>query len=271
MSESAHIRNLLKQTKPAKPEQITSEHSYKSLPRFGLRGAASQVIDNLCELIFDVYSEYDKPDVLIKYSMYADSDESVFYSNVQNIEDCAPSFQGDFFESFPDLFISIYVSNTHVFGDPVPSPDAVYAHDSDNEYDMGEIEMRIYLPPTLAASLQYLKDHRLEICGVLAHEMQHVVQKHCYGEPLGSAMTQNVLVHAVDKNEIDSRVEEIIAGMDEEYDEQDSVHFREKLEAYLDKYLARNLTEEINPPADLRETMAKRHLEVYFEKMDGIL
>ena len=270
-SESAHIRNLLSQSHNLKNDQVLEESQYRSLPRFGLRGASSQIIESLYSLIFDTFSEYNNNDILIKYCMYADSDEASFYSSAGNIDDCTPVLQGDFFESFPDLFITIYVSNNHIYGNPPPAPDAIYAHDSDNEYDMGEIVMKVCLPPTLDASLAYLQDHRLEIAGTLAHEMQHVVQKHCYGEPLGDANTQDVLSHALDKNEIDARVEEIIAGMEDDIAEEQSDYFKSKLEAYVDKYLTRNLTESTSSPPDLKETMIKQHLKVYFEKMEGIL
>lgn len=273
MSESAHIRNLLNQS--SSRQNISSKEpvrqGYGSLPRFGLRGASAQVIDNLYSLIFDMFDGYDKNDVLAKYSMYADSDESVFYSSAGNLEDCVPSMQGDFFESFPDLFMTIYISNDHIYGNPPPSPDAIYAHDSENEYDMGEIEMRVYLPPSLDDAMLYLKENRLEICGILAHEMQHVVQKHCYGEPLGNTDTHEVMVHAVDKNEIDARVEEIIASMHESYLEEDKEQFYNILQQHVDKYLIRNLPNDATSRENLKEVMIKNHLDVYLEKMDGIL
>jgi hypothetical protein len=270
MSETAHIRNLLKKSVNSKPSNVSND-SINNLPRFGLRGAAAQIIDSLYELVFDSFEDHQGDKVLAKLSMYADSDESFFYSTAGNIEDCLPSFQGDFFESFPDLFITIYISNDHIYGTPPPATDAVYAHAGENEYDMGEIEVRVYLPPTLNAALGYLKDCRLEVCGTLAHEMQHVVQKHCYGESLGNAETQSVLSHALDKNEIDARVEEIIAAMEEGYFESDKAYFEERLIAYVEKYLQRNVTESTVVPNDIKETMIFKHLEAYDHKMRGIL
>ena len=271
MSESAHIRNLLSQNKGEESYLKDDNNSYSSLPRFGLRGAAAQVVDNLYGLIFEIFDGHANDNMLIKFSMYADSDESVFYSSAGNLENCMPMLQGDFFESFPDLFITIYVSNDHIYGNPPPSPDAIFAHDPDSEYDMGEIDLKVCLPPTLKGSLDYLRTHRLEICGVLAHEMQHVVQKHCYGEALGNTTAQDVLLHALDKNEIDARVEEIIACMEEGYQEEDKDHFYDRLVWYTDRYLSRNLDEDGSYPDDLREVMIKRHLDIYLQKMEGIL
>jgi len=269
MSETAHIRNLLKQSVNTEPVLVSNDAS--PLPRFGLRGAATQIIDSLYELIFETFETYTEDKVLVKLSMYADSDESFFYSTAGNIEDCMPVFQGDFFESFPDLFITIYISNDHIYGNPPPMTDAVYAHAGENEYDMGEIEVRVYLPATLDSALDYLKSCRLEVCGTLAHEMQHVVQKHCYGEALGNAENQSVLSHALDKNEIDARVEEIIAAMEDGYLESNKEYFSKKLSLYIERYLGRNVTEGVVVPDDIKETMIFKHLEAYDHKMRGIL
>ena len=269
MSETAHIRNLLKQSINTATPAVSSSASLH--PRFGLRGAASQIIDRLYELIFESFEGYPGNNLLAKLSMYADSDEASFYSSAGNVEDCMPTFQGDFFESFPDLFIVIYVSNDHVYGNPPPATDAVYAHTGGDEYDMGEIEVRVYLPPTLDAALKHLEACRLEVYGTLAHEMQHVVQKHCYGEALGDANNQTVLLHALDKNEIDARVEEIIASMEEGFCEDNKEYFTSQLTLYIEKYLSRNVTKDTTVPKDIKETMIFKHLEVYDYKMKGIL
>ena len=271
MSESAHIRNLLKKSSSYGNDTISDNREI--LPRFGLRGASFQIIDSLYGIFFDLFSNYEKKLVLVTYSLYADSDECSFYSTAGNIENIDIAPQGDFFESFPDLFITILASNDHSFGYPPPEPDAVYIHDGENPDDVGEIELKIYLPKKVDELKDYLLSSKLLICGVLAHEMQHVVQKHCYRRFLGNTSGESLLTHAFDQNEIDSRVEEILAAFEDGIPEEDEISFKESLELYLNKYLLRNTTEENKDsiPKDIRSIMFEQHMQVYKNKMRGIL
>lgn len=271
MSESAHVRNLLKKGTKNQQPGVSKQHSYATLPRFGLKGAATQIIENLYDIFFDVFEDYTGNKFLVKYSMYADSDETTFYSNLENISDIVSATQGDFFESFPDLFISIYLSNDHIHGDPPPSPDAMYVHDPSNPEDIGEIELRIFLPSQPDDVFEHLRKHKLEICGTLVHEMQHVVQKHCYGEYLGGTVVETVDVHAFDKNEIDARVEEVISIMGEDTLEENKEAFQACLESYIDSYITRNVISSASVPDNIREIMIDSHIKVYCEKMEGIL
>ena len=265
MSESAHIRNLLQKSVSSSPQLETA-----SLPgslRFGVKGASIQVIDSLCELIEDAFSDASEEKVLVKYTFYADAAESIFYSNVETITDDLPQFEGDFFEAFPDLFVSIFVSNDHIYGYPPPSADAVYVHDSDDTNDTGEIVLHVYLPKDASGTMSYMRSNMIEIAGVLSHEMQHVVQKLCYGEKLSSTSGESLLSHAFDKNEIDARVEEVITNMGVNIPENDEKLFLKTLDACLDEYLKRNAKDTDDLPLNMKDKMLSEHLMVYRNKM----
>lgn len=269
MSESAHIRNLLQKSVASKVPKI--KVTAPSPLRFGVKGASIQVIDSLCEMIEDAFSGTTEKKVLAKYTFYADATESIFYSNVVTITDDLPVYAGDFFEAFPDLFISIFVSNDHVFGYPPPSADAVYVHDSDDANDVGEIALHVYLPKESSEAITYMNENMLEIAGVLSHEMQHVVQKLCYGEKLRSTAGESLLKHAFDGNEIDARVEEAITNMGLNVPEDDEKLFLATLDVCLDEYLKRNSKGDDNLPPNMKDKMLSEHLIVYRNKMRDIL
>jgi hypothetical protein len=270
VSESAHIRNLLQKSGTPIPQGNTAVTRPGPI-RFGVKGAAIQIIDSLCEMSEELFSPTSEKKFLVKYTFYADSSESVFHSNVETIEEDLPKFTGDFFESFPDLFISIFASNDHVFGYPPPSPDAVYMHTGDDHGDMGEIILHVYLPKEIPDALEYMRANMLEIAGTLSHEMQHVVQKHCYGEALSPMSGDTLLAHAFDRNEVDARVEEVITNMGVDMPEDDEELFLSTLNVCIDAYLSRNSSELEDMPHGARDKMITEHTVVYKNKMRDVL
>ena len=271
MSETFHIENLLRKDIKRNISEVSEAFYFR--PRYGVKGAAIQVIDSLIELFSETYqAKESRSKIEIKYSLFADSSESDFSANVQTSYEEFPVMQGDFFEAFPDLYMTLFASNDHTKGDPPISPDAVYIHDHKNSDDIGEIEMHIYLPRNHNDIFSYLEDKRLEIAGVLSHEMQHVVQKHIYNEVLSSTAGDDLLSHAFDINEIDARVEEAITAMGDDTPVESKDEFIFSLERCLDDYLSRNVTDkdEVSVPK-MKEKMMAEHLVIYENKLKGVL
>jgi len=226
-------------------------------------------MDAFIEIIVDTIEETPTDELKAQYLFYADEGETMFVINDTPIDYLPPPPVGDFFEAVPDLLITILAS-TSAPGNLSPGKsDAIYAHDSDNEDDIGEIDVYISLPTGAAEIITYLKSSRLELCGILSHEMQHVVQKMVCGHRLNTDVDQDLMKHAFDMYEIDARIEESITLMGDDEDEQDEALFFDALSKCITQYLERNTTPDVI--SEIKERMIQDHMLAYKNKMRELL
>lgn len=231
--------------------------------RFGLRGISSQITDLFLELLA---SNIDVSDFKsASFYSFSDGDEAFFQINGSTVEIEPPIFVGDYADSMGDVSIDIAVNLAKSF-----DIDADYVHDGKDIDDMGSIEVRILLPPITSDDLDnLLLKMRKDLRGTLAHEMQHSIQKIIYGTPLDSTSFSDIHVHMNDPQEIDARVEETIAFLEDNVDESDLELFMVELEAYIHRYLGRNVKAgKDDPEYDVYfERMMDSHLKVYRGKL----
>ena len=262
-----HTKNML--LKQARNNVQDSNARFDIIPpRFAIRGASAQIISIFAEHIDNYLSKFklgSSSSLEAVYTQYADGTDTTFTINNRqlNIQDVPV---GDFFDAVPDTIITIIATNNPP---PPIEPgllDAGYSHDVDNEDDFGEIEVMISLPKSPHDAIEFLVDKHIEIQGLLAHEMQHAIQKIVMGYKLPNGMTSTLREHATDYFEIDARIEEVIAMMPHEIDEDNIVEFKRQLDVCLDNYLTRN----VQPSDDielLKEEMMASHIDAYKLKM----
>ncbi len=268
MSETKHIKNLLIKSVERSKHSKSNSDIYV-MPRLGIKGAAIQVMDSFIEVVTELILDEKLDEVTAQYILYADGSEAVFTVNDVSVDPLPPTPVGDFFESVPDLLMTI-IASTSLPGELEPrKSDAIYAHDSDNEDDIGEIDVYISLPAGKDEIVDYLSTSRLELCGILTHEMQHVVQKMICGYYLRTDTGQDIMEHAFDQYEIDARVEETITLMGDDESEDDASLFFESLNVCIDKYLDRNTSSEIS--SQIKDRMLKEHMDAYRLKMNELL
>ena len=267
MTETEHIKNLLIKGLQEKKE-IDNNVTYIE-PRLGIKGAAIQVIDSLIEVIGLYLEEEPTNDLSARYFMYTDGSDTTFVINESSVIDLPPAPVGDFFDEIPDLLITLTASTKQPGGLSPSKADAIYVHDPENIDDAGEIEMFISLPAGTNEILEYLSTNRTMLCGVLTHEMQHVVQKMICGYTLSLTTGEDLDMHAFDPREIDARVEESITLMGDNEPEENEDKFSSALLACINEYLDRNADPE---KADkLRDKMFVEHMLVYKKKMQALL
>lgn len=115
------------------------------------------------------------------------------------------------------------------------SIDAVYTFGDDT--DTGQITLVAELP---LSDLTRLCDEHGWLRGLLAHEMQHLVQRVIYGHKFNLSNGARLQDHMVDAEEIDARIEEIVASQSDDSCTVDPQLFRRLLSDYVDEYLKRN-------------------------------
>ena len=148
-----------------------------------------------------------------------------------------------------------------------PDVDANYLHSGDIS-DEGLIEVIISVPEDRRAAKMFLTTLRIELRAALAHEMQHAIQRIIYGNPLDTVTNLDLDDHMNHPMEIDARVEENIAYLEDNIDEKDLDEFINKLSVYVEKYLARNAPNASNEELDVyRSRMMDSHTTRYVEKM----
>lgn len=262
-----HTKNML--LKQARNNVQDSNARYDIIPpRFAIRGAAAQVISIFVEHIDKYLSKFklgSNSSFDAVYTQYADGSEVSFSINGRQVE-VADTPVGDFFDAVPDTIITIIATNEPPDGIEPEVLDAGYSHDVDDEDDFGEIEVAISLPKSPLAAVDFLSSRHVEIQGLLAHEMQHAIQKIVMGHRLPSGVTNTLKAHAADYFEIDARVEEVIAMMPHTIEEDNAREFKKQLEVCLDNYLSRNA----QPHDDielLKEEMIVSHMDAYELKM----
>lgn len=136
-----------------------------------------------------------------------------------------------------------------------PSVDAVYAFG--DEQDTGQITLVAELP--LEQMSKLCEDHRW-LRGLLSHEMQHLVQRVIYGHAFVLASSETLRDHMIDKEEIDARIEEIIASQDDDSCTVDADLFLRHLTFYVEDYLKRN---DLIPGSEQFESFREEMLDVH--------
>jgi len=230
--------------------------------RFGLRGAASQVSGAFLELLLDEMESSAL--TLANFYTYADGGEASWQFNEDSTTLDDLIFMGDYADSLADVAIDISVNAAKSF-----DIDADYVHDGGDIDDPGVVEIRLSMPQDLKSIQELLPTIRRELRGTMAHEMQHSVQKMIYGTPLDSTSMADLNTHMNDPQEIDARVEETIAFLEERIDESDLDAFLVELDAYIHRYLTRNVKAgKKDPEYDVyHERMMDSHLQAYKKKL----
>lgn len=230
--------------------------------RFGLRGAASQISNAFLEFLLDEVGSSTL--VTANFYTFADGAEAVWQFNEDSTTLDDLVFVGDYADSMGDVAIDIVVKQAANF-----DIDADYIHDGTDIDDAGMVEVRISVPSDLQAVQKLLPVISKELRGTIAHEMQHSVQKVIYGTPLDSTSMADLNTHMKDPQEIDARVEETIAFLEEHVDESDLDAFLVELDSYIHRYLTRNVkTGKEDPEYDIyHERMMDSHLQAYKKKL----
>jgi hypothetical protein len=238
-------------------------------PRLGIKGASIQIIDSFIDVIVGFLEEDPVQELSVRFFLYTDGSETVFIVNDNSVVDLPAHPVGDFFDEVPDLLITITASTDSPGGLTAGKSDAIYMHDPDNIDDVGEIELYISLPTGPKEIIDYFTSQRTILCGVLTHEMQHVVQKMICGHVLPLTTGEDLDIHAFNPREVDARVEESITLMGDDEPEDNENLFSEALKACIDEYLERNTDPET---ADkMRGQMLVEHMLVYKKKMQALL
>ena len=162
--------------------------------------------------------------------------------------------QGEFFDSFSGIEIDVRVTKSEK-----TDIDGYYYHTLSSDIEDGLIDVIVSLSDSTFGNTQ--TNHlRLAIQSVLAHEMQHVVQR-CGSHIDMAQVHKDAQGHLEDLREIDARVEEVLCGMQ---DETDSKTFEARIISYLKQYFLRNKVDGIS----LADS-AKNHIQFYSEKILG--
>jgi hypothetical protein len=144
----------------------------------------------------------------------------------------------------------------------------IYNDDDDDETcDLGIVSVQVILPRG-PISDEKMSSIERSVRGLLAHEFQHVAQRLIYG--LDILQSDGFQEHMDDLDEIDARIEEIIAMEDDNQIVENRDLFQFKLTEYVEKYLERNGVSKGTPQFDvLRPLMILGHMNGYNEKFRG--
>ena len=131
--------------------------------------------------------------------------------------------------------------------------------------DVGIVCIWLYLPPGQLEN-SMIADIKRSLRGHIVHELQHVVQRLFYGSNYKENNT--IEYHIDDIDEIDARLEEIIAMEDENSTvEQNIATFGICLKRYAEQYLMRNdVTVDLPSYALLYDKIIENHMTAYREK-----
>lgn len=237
--------------------------------RFDLRNAA----DRISAPVSRYMARFDRLQACSTYDAIAmyDSIDYVLSIDTQVKEFKAPT--GSFFDTLNDIDIEIgftYDASADLRGDV----DSAFYH-SDIPYedggDMGVIAVAVVVPSDRAARKLFFGGLAVELRAALAHEMQHAVQYVVQGKNLLEIPSMDLEGHATHTDEIDARVEEVIAYMNDSTHETDREIFEAKLIGYIERYLTRNAAALTQTQLNVyRRRMLDDHMGLYDEKM-GLL
>lgn len=247
-----------------------SSETTRKQRQFDLRNAADQIAAPVARYMgrFDRLQLQGAYDAIAVY----DSIDYVISIDTQVRELKPPT--GSFFDTLND--IDIEVSFTHdVTADLRGDVDSVFYH-SDIPYadggDMGVIAVSVVIPSDPTAKKVFFRGLGVELRAALAHEMQHAVQYVVLGKNLQEMLALDLQEHAVHPDEIDARVEEVIAYMSDDTPESDRETFEAKLIGYIERYLTRNAVSLTQEQLNVyRHRMLDDHMKLYDEKMGVLL
>ena len=230
--------------------------------RFDLRKAADQIAAPVSRYM----SRFDRIQSSATYEAIAvyDSIDYVLSIDTQVKEFPAPT--GSFFDILNDIDIEIGFTHDAAISQR-GDVDSVFYH-SDIPYadggDMGVIAVSVVIPSDRAARKVFFGGLTVELRAAIAHEMQHAVQYVVQGK--------NLQEHATHPDEIDARVEEVIAYMNDNTPEDNREVFEAKLIGYIEKYLTRNAADLTQDQLNVhRRRMLDDHMSLYDEKMAPLL
>jgi len=141
--------------------------------------------------------------------------------------------------------------------------------DDVDEVDLGGIELTLELTQDTAQTINELPELMRKTRGVFAHELQHVIQKAIYGKSIDVMSKENIDRHAKDPDEVDARVEEILAASLNELSTNTVDDFKAELICHIHSYLTRNgIQENSEKYKKLKRNMIDSHLVRYREKFE---
>ena len=257
------IRMLLESTSE---EQVSNETPLSR--RIDLRSSASTLADPAVDFMKRTFEKYGF-DKKITFNIEYDTIDYIAEAEVglNTYEESLEMPSGEYFDMIPD--VDFVIQGNYDPKSSVLDVDAGYIHaGDDNLEDAGLIETAIQIPAPKIKAETFLGGAKRHLRATLVHEMQHSIQRLIYGMPLDAITNADLDTHMSDPNEIDARVEEIIAYMDDNIPEETFENFMVKLEGYISMYLERNA-----PDATMEEhavytnRMLDSHLQHYAEKL----
>ena len=162
-------------------------------------------------------------------SMYVFNGENIELTNCHQAQpvEIGDRLVGDFFDAFPEIEIEVKIEV-----DDHPDIDGYYYHTIDPQEEDGLIEVVVRLNNKFLKNTS-LDRLRLAIQSVLAHEMQHAVQR-CYVGVDMAQIHKSPEDHLSDFREVDARVEEVLCDIQ---NEKTSIGlFKAKMMAYIHEY-----------------------------------
>lgn len=166
-----------------------------------------------------------------------------------------------------DVSFNLKIAKTFVL-----SGDYVFDHNGLEDDDLGGVEVYVHAPASMFEDKDTLLRIQRQIRGTIAHELQHIIQRIIHGDSLldiNKGYDNNIESHIRDSNEIDARIEEIIAACENEHDLCDIKSFRTELNGYAEDYFERNGMKKDHPQyLKLKREMIDSHLIKYREKFD---
>jgi hypothetical protein len=241
--------------------RIYEAASNKIEKRFDLRAAASQISHPVASVIIKSWQKNKgKLNAFVSY----DSVDFLYTDKALDNNFSLPAPTGEYFDALPEIEFEIAVVS-----DDTGEVDADYVYSSDQNFeDEGLIDGIIKVPNDPREARAFLSTLHIELRAALAHEMHHAVQKVIYGYPLDTVTNLDLEAHMNDPMEIDARVEENIAYLEDHISEDDLDQFINKLGVYIEKYLKRNAsTASSEEMAVYRARMMDSHISRYVEKM----
>ena len=232
----------------------------ESPQRFNLREASSKIAEPVS---FAINRSWNRNRGKLNSSASYDSIDFVYTDNICSENNLVfPSPSCEYYDYLPDIDFDITVIS-HEDSDV----DASYLHSNDFD-DEGLIEVTIKVSTDPKKAKAFLSTLFLELRAAITHEMQHSVQRVINGSCLGSSSFLDLESHINNSLEIDARVEENIAYLEDHIDEDDLDEFVARLSSYVTSYLSRNAPEA--PPEQIEtyyRTMMDSHVEWYLNKM----
>jgi hypothetical protein len=229
--------------------------------RFDLRAAASQIAYPVAEVINKSWQKNrGKLNGFVSY----DSVDFLYTDRSLGDNFLLPTPSGEYFDALPEIEFEIAVMS-----DDTGDVDADYVYSADQNFeDEGLVDGIIRVPSDPRQAQVFLSSLHMELRAALAHEMQHAVQKVIYGYPLDSVTNLDLETHMNNPLEIDARVEENIAYLEDHISEDDLDQFIDKLAVYIEKYLKRNASSSSSEELEVYRTrMMDSHTSRYIQKM----